>query len=71
MLSRFVIAFHPRSKHPLLWEWWQPGKLPESQVLLSLGALWAPKFTFGGPKSLMAVISLFIDMVGNTPFLKP
>ena len=43
-----------------------------SQVLFSfLVVLRAQKFTFGGPKSLMAVISLCIDMIVNTPFLKP
>ena len=29
MLSWFVIAFHPRGEHLLLWEWWQPDKLAE------------------------------------------
>ena len=35
--------------------------------LFSLGALGAQKFTFEGLELLMAVISFFIDMVGNTP----
>ena len=29
---------------------------------------WESSFTFGGLKSLMTVISLFIDMVGDIPF---
>ena len=34
-----------------------------------LGVLLAQKFTYGVPEWLMTVASLFIDMVGNTPFL--
>ena len=39
------------------------------QTLFFLGTLHAQKFTFGGPESLIAVTSLFIDTAGNTPFL--
>ena len=37
--------------------------------IVFLGALGAQKFTFEGPELLMAVISLFIDVAGNTAFL--
>ena len=41
-----------------------------SQVLFSfLVVLRAQKFTFGQPKLLMIVISLFTDVIGNTPSL--
>ena len=36
-------------------------------VLFFLGTLWAQKFTFGGPESLMTPLSA--DMARNTPFL--
>ena len=36
-----------------------------------LGALWAQKFTFGGPKLLMTMTFLFTDMAGNTTFHSP
>jgi len=41
----------------------------KSQASFFLGPLWAQKLTFGGPELLIGVTSLFIDMVGNTPFL--
>ena len=42
-----------------------------SQVLFSfLVVLRAQKFTFGGPKSLMTVTTLFTDTARNTPFLR-
>ena len=31
---------------------------------------WEPSFTFGGPKSLRAVIFWFTDMAGDIPFLR-
>ena len=40
-----------------------------SQASFFLGPLWAQKLTFGGLELLIAVTSLFIDMVGNSPFL--
>ena len=41
----------------------------KSQASFFLGPLWAQKLTFGRPELLIGVTSLFIDMVGNTPFL--
>ena len=43
-----------------------------SQALFSVsGALWPKKFIFEGLNSLMAVISLFIDMARDIPFHSP
>ena len=39
-----------------------------SLVLFFLKTLQAQQFTFGGPESLIAVISLFVDMAGDNQF---
>ena len=38
---------------------------------LTLFTFWETSFTFGGPKSLMVITSLFIDLAGDIPFHKP
>ena len=64
----FLISYSP--PHPLAPQQSQGGGKGEcvaasagSQALFSL---WEPLFTSGGPKSLMAITSLFIDMARDT-----
>ena len=60
-------------QHPASWlftslEWLQRTAAGSQALFSFLGTLRAQKFTFGGPKSLVAVTSLFTDMTGNTQF---